>query len=71
MKRVRLTRSLFLDGHHVEEGSIRDLDQALADHLIAQGSAVRLNPLSSFFTRLWFFVANRRKERGTKNAKAN
>ena len=61
-KRIRLTRSLFLDGHHAEEGSIRDLAQPLADDLIAQGSAVHLNLFSSFFARIWFFFASRTKE---------
>ena len=60
-KRVRLTRSLFLDGHHVEEGSIRDLALPVADELVAQRSAVRLNPLSSFFAGIRSFLASRSK----------
>jgi hypothetical protein len=64
-KRIRLTRSIILDGGHAEEGSIHDLAQPLADHLIAQGSAVQVNFFLQFFSRIWFFVDRRtgRKER--------
>lgn len=51
-KRVRLTRSLVLGGRHVDEGSIRNLAQPLADDLIAQGSAVHLNLFSQAFARI-------------------
>ncbi|MCU1316969.1 MAG: hypothetical protein JWN63_2291 [Candidatus Acidoferrum typicum] len=55
MLRVRLTRSIFLGGEHAEEGSIHDLPRRLADDLIAQGSAERLNFFSRFLQGLWFF----------------
>lgn len=61
-KRIRLTRSLFLDGRHVEEGSIQDLAHPLADDLIAQGSAVRLNVFSRFLARIWGLVDRRTKK---------
>jgi hypothetical protein len=40
-RRVRLTRSIILAGHHAEEGSVHDVSHHLALHLIGDGSAVR------------------------------
>lgn len=66
---VRLTRSISLDGHDGEKGSIHLVDQAFADDLVAWDSAVRLNPLSLFFSRIWFFITRRTNEKreGLKN----
>jgi hypothetical protein len=58
-KWIRLTRSIFLGGRDGEKGSIQRVDQTLADDLIAQGSAVRLNPLSLFFARIRLFITGR------------
>lgn len=65
MKRLRITRSILLGGEHAEKGSIRDVESPLADDLIAQGSAVRLNFVSRFFARIRSFVDSRteKKER--------
>jgi hypothetical protein len=60
-KRIRLTRSIFLNGEHAEAGSVHDMSRALADDLIAQGSAVQVNFVSRFFSRIWFFVSRRTK----------
>lgn len=49
LKRVRLTRSLLIRGEHVEKGSVLDLDQELANHLILQRAAVPLNLFQRFF----------------------
>jgi hypothetical protein len=64
-KRVRLTRSLFLEGDHAEKGSIHDLSKPLADDLIRQGSALPLNFFPRFFARIRFFIDSqiKRKER--------
>jgi hypothetical protein len=63
-KRVRFTRSVFLDdGVDVEEGSVRDLAQTLADDLIAQGSAVQVNFVSRFFARIWSFRRQPNREK--------
>jgi hypothetical protein len=43
--RIRLTRSIFLDGEHAEEGSIHEIAKPLARDLILQGSAVPLRIL--------------------------
>jgi hypothetical protein len=56
---IRLTRSIFLGGRDGEKGSIQRVDQKLADDLVAWDSAVRLNPLSLFFSRIWFFITSR------------
>jgi hypothetical protein len=66
-KWLRLTRSVFLDGRHAEEGSIQDVAQPLADDLIGQGSAVQMNFVFRFFARIWFFAGSRtkREEVGT------
>jgi hypothetical protein len=61
LKRVRLTRDILLDGRHVEEGSIHYLPQPLADHLIAQDSAVHLNLFSRCLQELRFFFDVRRR----------
>ena len=58
-KWIRLTRSISLDGRDGEKGSIHLVDQTLADDLVAWDSAVRLNPLSLFFSRIWFFITSR------------
>jgi hypothetical protein len=63
-KWIRLTRSILLDGHHAGEGSIHYVAQPLADDLIAQGSAVRLNFLSTFVRGFWF-SSDSRKNRAT------
>ncbi len=62
-KRVRLTLSLFIGGEHVEKGSVLDLDQELANHLVAQRSAVQLNFFSRFFSRIRSFAKGRSKGR--------
>jgi hypothetical protein len=68
-KWIRLTRSISLDGRDGEKGSIQLVDQALADDLVAWDSAVLLNPLSLFFSRIWFFITSRTndKREGRKN----
>jgi hypothetical protein len=63
VKRIRLTRSIFLHGRDAEEGSIHYLAQPLADDRIAQGSAVHLSLLFMFFARMWFFIASRTKRK--------
>jgi hypothetical protein len=60
---IRLTRSISLDGRDGEKGSIQLVDQALADDLVAWDSAVRLNPLSLFFSRIWFFITSRTRDK--------
>ena len=55
LKRVRLTRSIFIDGEHFEKGSVRYLARPLADDLIVLGSAVRLNYFSLLFSRILAF----------------
>jgi hypothetical protein len=40
VKRIRLTRSIILDGEHADEGSIHDVAKPLAHRLIGEGSAV-------------------------------
>jgi hypothetical protein len=62
---VRLTRSIFIDGHHTEKGSTLHLAQPLADDLIAQGSAVRLNAVFRFFAWIRLFFVGSRTKRGT------
>ena len=62
-KWIRLTRSVFLGGRDGEKGSIQRVDQKLADDLVAQDSAVRLNPLSLFFVRIWFFIIGRTNDK--------
>jgi hypothetical protein len=52
-----------LDGRDGEKGSIQRVDQKLADDLVAWDSAVRLNPLSLFFARIWFFITSRTKDK--------
>jgi len=52
-KRIRLLRSIFLNGNHAEKGSTWDLEQGLADDLVRQGSAVPLNCFSRFFARIY------------------
>jgi hypothetical protein len=66
-KRVRFTRSVFVDGVDVEEGSVRDLAQPLADDLIAQESAVQVNFVSRFFARIW---SVRRQPNGEKRSRS-
>jgi len=61
LKRIRLTRSLLLDGRHAEEGSIHYLAQPLADHLIALGSAVHLNLFSRCLQGFYFFLRKGRR----------
>ena len=61
-KRIRLTRSIFLDGLHAEEGSIQNLAQPLADDLIAQGSAVQLNFFRRFFSRIFSSTVRTKRE---------
>ena len=39
-RRIRLTRSVFLDGEHAEKGSVHEVAKAIALDLIAQSSAV-------------------------------
>jgi len=39
VKRVRLTRSLLLNGEHAEAGSIHEVSRAVAQLLIGAGSA--------------------------------
>lgn len=39
IRRLRLTRSILLNGDHAEEGSIHDVPRALAQILIGEGSA--------------------------------
>ncbi len=70
IKPVRLTRDILLDGRHVEEGSIHYLPQPLADHLIAQDSAVHLNLFSRCLQGLRFFL-RRSKARQTSAGTAN
>ncbi len=60
-KRIRLTRSVFLDGGHAEAGSIQDVAESLADDLIAQCSAVPVISFSRFFAWIWSFVDSRSK----------
>lgn len=62
-KWIRLTRSVFLGGRDGAKGSIQRVDQKLADDLIAQDSAVRLNPLSHFLARIWFFITSRTEDK--------
>lgn len=58
LQRIRLLRSIFLGGEHAEAGSVHDVPNDLADDLIAQYSAVRLN----IFARLWFRLAGGNKK---------
>jgi hypothetical protein len=62
-KRIRLTRSIFLDGLHGKEGSIHDVAKSLAVDLVAQGPAVQLNVVSRFFSHIRFFVDSRTKRK--------
>ena len=61
---VRLTRSIFIDGRHAEKGSTLHLAQPLADDLIAQASAVRLNAVSRFFAWIRLFFVDSDAEVG-------
>jgi hypothetical protein len=61
-KRIRLTRSIILDGEHAEEGSTRFVEQELAKDLIAQGSAVQVNLFARFFPRIWFVASRAQKK---------
>jgi hypothetical protein len=49
--RIRMTRSILLDGQHVAKDSIQEVARPIADGLIATGSAV---PLRSAF---WIIAA--------------
>jgi hypothetical protein len=66
LKKIRLTRSIFVDGEPLEKGSVRYLAQPLADDLVSQGSAVHLNFFGRFFSRILFlFRRSDEKKRGT------
>jgi hypothetical protein len=62
-KRIRLTKSILVDGVHAAAGSVQDLAQPLADDLIAQNSAVQLNAFSRFLTRIRLFLSRTKTER--------
>lgn len=58
MTRVRLTRSLFIQGQHVAEGSVIVVSRALADDLIFADSAVQLKFLPRVFSRIRLLIAS-------------
>lgn len=41
MRRIRLARSIVMNGDHAEAGEVHDVPNALANRLIGEGSAVR------------------------------
>lgn len=62
-KRVRLTRSIVIDGEHVEKGKVLDLARGLADDLVMQDSAVQLRIFPRLFSRIRLFIASRVQKR--------
>lgn len=51
-KKVRLLRSVRLNGEHAEQGSVHDLPLEEADWLIAQGSAEPLGVVARLLDRM-------------------
>jgi hypothetical protein len=56
IRKIRITRPIFLNGEHADEGSVHDVEQGLAEDLVRQGSAVELNVFSRFFAWMRSFV---------------
>ncbi|MGB2643436.1 MAG: hypothetical protein WBF09_08930 [Candidatus Acidiferrum sp.] len=67
LTRIRMTRSILLDGAHAEEGSIQYVTSAVADDLAMQRSAVRLEIFPRLFSRIRLLIAAwfQKKERGS------
>jgi hypothetical protein len=63
VKRVRLTRSVMIDGRHVEKGTVLDLAKSLAEDLVMQDSAVQLTIFPRLFSRIRLFIASRVQKR--------
>jgi len=51
--RIRLTRSLLLDGEHAEKGSVHSVPKLFAQDLIVQDSAVPVRGVVAFLRSAW------------------